>query len=112
MSGLNSPRHSVDAVKGINSDTNVKDTDNHDLKPLVKLDRESTYGSWYLRAGGRLSRTLSRQFALTLDDELYEEFAEEWGRPRHRVSSRRNKRVLTAAVLVALLAVIAALAAR
>jgi hypothetical protein len=111
MSGLDSPRHSVDAVKGINSDTNVKDTDSLDLKPLAKLDRESTYGSWYLRAGGRLSRTLSRQFALTLDDDLYEEFAEEWG--RHRVSSRRNKRVLTTAVLgVGLLAVIAALAVR
>jgi hypothetical protein len=110
MSGLDSARHSVDAVKGINSDTNVKDTDIHDLKPLAKLERQSANGPWYLRAGGRLSRTLSRQFALTLDDDLYEEFAEEWG--RHRVGSRLDKRVLSAAVLAALLAIVAVLAAR
>jgi hypothetical protein len=45
-----------------------------------------------------------------LDDDLYEEFAEEWG--RHRVGSRLDKRVLSAAVLAALLAIVAVLAAR
>jgi hypothetical protein len=110
MSDLDSARNSVDAVKGLNSDTNVKDTDFHGLKPLPKLEREHTYDSWYLRAGGRLSRTLSRQFALTLDDELYEEFAAEWG--RRRGSSRRGRKVLVAAVLAALLAFLAGLAVR
>lgn len=110
MTSLDSARHSVDAVKGITSDTNIKDTDSHDLKPLEELERQGTYGPWYLRAGGRLSRTLSRQFALALDDDLYEEFAEEWG--RRRVGSRRNKRILSAAVVAVLLALVAALAAR
>lgn len=110
MRGLDSARDSVDAVKGVNSDTNVKDTDIYGQKPLGKLGRDTTNGSWYLRAGGRLSRTLSRQFALALDDELYEKFAANWG--RSRVSSRRRMRFLVAAVLALLLAVCAALAVR
>jgi hypothetical protein len=109
MSDLDSARNSVDAVKGLNSDTNVKDTDFFGMKPLPKPERERTYGSWYFRAGGRLTRTLSRQFALTLDEELYEEFAAEWGRRR---SSRRGKKFLVAAVLAVLLAFLAGLAVR